>query len=210
MRRGGVKLGLERARVHNAPIGESAHSCRKLSRRDMRHKDGVAPRPVLGTMELGSYMPYSSKQILGCAWLCAALLSSAACTPRRIPPMTVSDLMEDRVTLDGVLMKCNQSPIKARTDSDCLNARIAIERLAKDVDPAVEEKRQADFEHSREQLRLAQEKIRQEQEAKTKVDAYSLPLVPVDPPKPPSGAPPPPQPQAQNQSDSPPLAGTRP
>ena len=172
----------------------------------MRHKDGVAPRPVLGTMELGSYMPYSFKQILGCAWLCAALLSSAACTQRRIPPMTVSDLMEDRVTLDGVLMKCNQNPIKARTDSDCLNARIAIERLAKDVDPAVEEKRQADFERSREQLRLAQEKIRQEQEAKTKVDAYSLPVVPVDPPKPPSSPPP----QAQSQSDSPPLAGTRP
>jgi hypothetical protein len=120
--------------------------------------------------------------------------------------MTVADLMEDRVTLDGVLMKCNQNPIKARTDSDCLNARIAIERLAKDVDPAVEEKRQADFERSREQLRLAQEKIRQEQEAKTKVDAYSLPVVPVDPPKPPSSPPP----QAQSQSDSPPLAGTRP
>ena len=76
--------------------------------------------------------------------------------------MTVADLMEDRVTLDGVLMKCNQNPIKARTDSDCLNARIAIERLAKDVDvdPAVEEKRQAEFERMREQLRLAQEKLR--------------------------------------------------
>jgi hypothetical protein len=174
----------------------------------MRHKDGVALRPVLGTMELGSYMPYSSKQILGCAWLCAAVLSSAACSPRRIPPMTVTDLMEDRVTLDGVLMKCNQNPIKARTDSDCLNARIAIERLAKDVDPAVEEKRQAEFERMRESLRLAQEKLRQEQEAKTKVDAYSLPVMPVDPPRPPSGATP--QAQTQSPSDPPPLAGTRP
>ena len=44
--------------------------------------------------------------------------------------MTVTDLMEDRVTLDGVLMKCNQNKSKARTDSDCLNARIAIDRLA--------------------------------------------------------------------------------
>jgi hypothetical protein len=95
--------------------------------------------------------------------------------------MTVTDLMEDRVTLDGVLMKCNEHPAKARNDSDCLNARIAIERLAKDVDPAVEVKRNAEFERSRDKLRLAQEKVRQEQEAKTKVDAYSLPLVPVDP-----------------------------
>jgi len=95
--------------------------------------------------------------------------------------MTVTDLMEDRVTLDGVLMKCNEHPAKARNESDCQNARIAIERLAKDVDPAVELKRNAEFERSRDRLRLAQEKVRQEQEAKTKVDAYSLPLVPVDP-----------------------------
>lgn len=96
--------------------------------------------------------------------------------------------MEDRVTLDGVLMKCNQHPEKARNDSDCRNARIAIERLAKDVDPAEEAKRNEDFERSREQLRLAQEKARQEQEAKTKVDAYNLPLMPVEPaPSPPPG-----------------------
>ncbi|MEA3196991.1 MAG: hypothetical protein QOF32_1043 [Gammaproteobacteria bacterium] len=103
--------------------------------------------------------------------------------------MTVADLMEDRVTLDGVLMKCNQNPSKARTDSDCLNARIAIERLASQNEPAQEAKRMEEFEHSREKLRLAQEKQRQEQEAKTKVDAYHLPLVPVEPVSPPTPAP---------------------
>jgi len=125
-------------------------------------------------------MPYTIKQFVACGWLVTALLASAGCEPKRVPPMTVTDLMGDRVTLDGVLMKCNQSPAKARNDTDCLNARIAIERLAKDVDPAEEAKRNAEFERSREQLRLAQEKARQEQEAKTKVDAYDLPLVPVD------------------------------
>jgi hypothetical protein len=108
--------------------------------------------------------------------------------------MTVADLMEDRVTLDGVLMKCNQNPAKARTDSDCLNARIAIERLASQSDPAEEAKRAEEFERSREKLRQAQDKQRQEQEAQTKVDAYHLPLVPVDPAPPAStpdaGAPP--------------------
>jgi hypothetical protein len=126
-------------------------------------------------------MRYTIKQIVAAGGLFAAILSGAACEPKRIPPMTVTDLMEDRVTLDGVLMKCNEHPAKARNDSDCLNARIAIERLAKDVDPAQEAKRNAEFEHSRDKLRLAQEKMRQEQEAKTKVDAYNLPLVPVDP-----------------------------
>jgi hypothetical protein len=94
--------------------------------------------------------------------------------------MSVGDLMEDRVTLDGVLMKCNQNPAKARTDSDCLNARIAIERLASQSDPAEDAKRAEEFERSREKLRQVQDKQRQEQEAQTKVDAYHLPLVPVE------------------------------
>ena len=94
--------------------------------------------------------------------------------------MTVQDLMEDRVTLDGVLLKCNEHPDKMHNDSDCLNARVAIERLAKDVDPAEEGRRNAEFERSRDKLRLAQEKVRHDQEAMKKVDAYNLPLVPVE------------------------------
>jgi hypothetical protein len=126
-------------------------------------------------------MPNLIKSILACGCLAAVVAAAAACSPRRIPPMTVTDLMEDRVALDGVLMKCNRDPIKARTDSDCLNARIAIERLASRVDPAQEAKRAEEFERSREQLRLSEDKKRQEQESKTKVDAYHLPLIPVEP-----------------------------
>ena len=131
-------------------------------------------------------MAISIKSIAACGCLGAVILAVAACSPRRIPPMTVADLMEDRVTLDGVLMKCNQNQSKARTDSDCLNARIAIERLASQSEPAKEAKRKEEFERTREQLRLAQEKQRQEQEAKTKVDVYHLPLVPVEPSPPPA------------------------
>jgi len=109
-----------------------------------------------------------------------AVLSGAGCSPKPLPSMTVADLMEDRVTLDGVLLKCNEDPAKARDSIDCLNARIAIERLANDVDPAEEARRAAEFERSREKLRLAQEQLRREQEEKTKVDPYNLPVVPVD------------------------------
>jgi hypothetical protein len=125
-------------------------------------------------------MPYTPKRIAACAALLAVMLCGA-CTPKRIPPMTVEDLMEDRVTLDGVLLKCNEQPSKVRNESDCLNARIAVERLAKDVDPAEEARRNEEFERSREKLRLANEKMRQDQEAAKKVDAYNLPVVPVDP-----------------------------
>ncbi|HEY2634783.1 MAG TPA: hypothetical protein VGI51_08660 [Steroidobacteraceae bacterium] len=134
-------------------------------------------------------MRTSIKSIVACACLGSVMLASAACSPRRIPPMSVTDLMENRVTLDGVLMKCNQDPYRARTDSDCLNARIAIERLASQSEPAREAKRTEEFEQSREKRRSAQEKQRQEQEAKTKVDAYHLPLVPVEPTAPPAPSP---------------------
>ena len=130
-------------------------------------------------------MSISIKSIIACGCLGAVILAMAACSPRRIPPTSVTDLMEDRVTLDGVLMKCNQNQSKARSDSDCLNARIAIERLASKNEPAKEAKRMEEFEQTRERLRLAQEKQRHEQESKTKVDAYHLPLVPVEPPAPP-------------------------
>jgi hypothetical protein len=125
-------------------------------------------------------MPFTLKQFAASAGLVAAILGSAACTPKHIPAMTVQDLMEDRVTLDGVLLKCNEHSAKARNESDCRTARIAVERLAKDVDPAEETRRNAEFERSREKRRLAQEKVRHDQEAKTKVDAYNLPLVPVE------------------------------
>jgi hypothetical protein len=129
---------------------------------------------------VGSYMTLTLKQFAACAGLFAAILGSAGCAPKRIPPMTVQDLMEDRVTLDGVLLKCSEHPEKVKNVSDCLNARVAVERLAKDVDPAEEARRNAEFERSREKLRLAQEKVRHDQEAKTKVDAYNLPVMPVE------------------------------
>ena len=111
----------------------------------------------------------------------ALALPLVACSPRRIPPLGVTDLMDDRVVLDGVLLKCNDDPAKAHYEQECVNARIAIERLASRTDPAEEARRQQEFERSREQLRMAQEKLREEQEAKNKVDPYHLPVLPVDP-----------------------------
>jgi len=150
---------------------------------------GSPDAPFWVTLLVGSYMSMSIKSMIVCGCVAAVVVSTAACSPRRIPPMTVSDLMEDRVALDGVLMKCNRDPGKARNDSDCLNARIAIERLAAQVDPSIEAKRAEDFERSREQLRIAEDKKRQEEESKAKkVDAYHLPVIPVEPTPPPKDA----------------------
>jgi uncharacterized protein YaiL (DUF2058 family) len=131
-------------------------------------------------------MSNSIKSVVIAGCLGTAVLATAACSPRPVPPMTVTDLMEDRVSLDGVLMKCTQNGSKTRNDADCVTARIAVERLASQRDAAEESKHAAQFERSREQLRLSQERLRLEEVAKTpKVDAYHLPLVPVEPPPPP-------------------------
>src|ERR1700721_2862716 len=97
-------------------------------------------------MASGRHMRHSINHILAAGGLCAAILAVLGCAPRRIPPATVEDLMEDRVTLDGILLKCDQDPAKVRNPSDCENARIANRRLASQrVDPQDEEWRQADL-----------------------------------------------------------------
>jgi hypothetical protein len=175
MRFGGVK--------RTARVGRGQEHCQVVRRVTTM---GSSDAPFWVTLVVGSYMPISIKSMIACGCIAAVAVLTAACEPRRIPPMTVSDLMEDRVLLDGVLMKCNRDPGYARSNSDCVNARIAIERLAAQVDPAEEAKRAENFEKSREQLRMLHDKQRQEQEAKKpKVDAYNLPVIPVEPAPPP-------------------------
>jgi hypothetical protein len=162
--------------------------CRaNLSSRDPGHNRRVALGRDFSTMASGSVMRHSTKQFIGYGWLFAALAATAACSPRRIPPMSVEELMADRVSLDGIIMKCDQN-LKLHDTAECANARTAIDRLSsQDVDPTVDKKRQEEFERAREQLRLSQERQRREQEDKTKVDAYSLPVVPVTPTVPAGG-----------------------
>lgn len=151
-------------------------------------------------------MQISIKSIGPGGGLAAVILAMAACSPRPIPPMTVTELMEDRVALDGVLMKCNQNQSKARTDSDCLTARTVVARLAVQSERDVEAKRAAEFERTREKLRLAQDKQRQAQDAKNpKVDAYHLPLVPVETAPPPQAPVPPAAPSTPAGGMSPPV-----
>jgi hypothetical protein len=122
--------------------------------------------------------------------VCLAAVGAAGCKPPRVPPATVTDLMEDRVTLDGIVMKCNNNPRMAKTDVECENARIAIARLAARNEADDTAKREEEFERKREELRLAQEKERAAKASAPKVDAYHLPLVPVEPPAASVAAPP--------------------
>src|SRR5580658_131928 len=147
----------------------------------------TASRPrrlsLLGTIVAGTLMQNALHKtgILGLVG--AAALGLAACSPPPVHHLSVDDLLEDRVMLDGILLKCDQDSGKTRNQADCENARIAVERLAAQQAPAEEAKRREEFERTREKLRLAEEKQR-DQAAKPKLDGYSLPVVPVDPPPP--------------------------
>jgi len=110
--------------------------------------------------------------------LACAMMGIGACSRPRATHASVEDLMEDRVMRDGILMKCSRDPGIRDSDLDCLNARVAIERIAAEKESADAAQREAQFERRREQLRLAQDAQRQAEEAAKKVDPYSLPVVP--------------------------------
>ena len=110
---------------------------------------------------------------------CAAVLVLAGCNSAPLPARTAEELMEDPVMLDGVLMKCNgASSSEVRASAECRNARIAVERLARQREKDEVAKRQAAFERNRERLRLQQEALQRQQEEAKRVDPYKLPLVP--------------------------------
>ena len=51
-------------------------------------------------LEMRNPMPHTVRQLIAFGWLGTAILCSAGCAPKRAPPLTVADLMEDRVMLD--------------------------------------------------------------------------------------------------------------
>jgi hypothetical protein len=113
--------------------------------------------------------------------MAAIVVGSSACERAPSTGISVQDLLDDRVTLDGVLMKCNHYPRDASIGQDCHNARIAIERLATARDETEAAKKQAEFEHHRDRVRAEQEQSKRRRDESQKVDPYKLPLVPADP-----------------------------
>jgi hypothetical protein len=124
-------------------------------------------------------MPTLHRQARSIALLGMACLLLGACKqPREVPP-TVEDLMQDRVALDGILLKCSQG--KSVPGADCEIARVAAERLGAEKEATEVARRQQDFERNREKLRLNDDQRKAAQTEK-KVDVYTMPVVPVEPP----------------------------
>ncbi len=125
-------------------------------------------------------MHNSVKKWVFCGSLEVLAVTLVACGPKHEAPVTVGDMMDDRVVLDGILLKCSRTPSKMNSDSDCINARVAIERLAKVNELGEEKKHAEEFERVREQLRVSEARNHQ-MDTHPKLDGYSLPVVPVEP-----------------------------
>jgi hypothetical protein len=126
----------------------------------------------------------SNPKIVVVGWVFGAILGATSCGSPRVPPPSVSELVEDRVMLDGLLLKCNSNAEFAKSGPDCANARVAVDRLAAQAEVADSAKREAEFERRRDRLRQLQDQQRAQKELESQIDAYHLPVVPVDPPTP--------------------------
>jgi hypothetical protein len=111
----------------------------------------------------------------------AGCLLLGACRQAHDAPPTVEDLMQDRVALDGIMMKCNDQGHRDRAGADCEIARVASERLAAEKESTEIARRQRDFELNRDKLRQSDEQRKAAQAAQKKFDPYTLPVVPVEP-----------------------------
>lgn len=62
--------------------------------------------------------------------LAASLLS--ACAKEEVPPVSVSEFMENRILLEATVVRCAHDRSATKYDAECVNAREAGNRLASD------------------------------------------------------------------------------
>ena len=123
-------------------------------------------------------MKATASRILAIAFCSASVALLVACAEKPLPPLSVEELIADPVMLDGVLMKCNAAATSQRPSIECKNARVAVDRIARQREQEEIAKSEAAFERNRERLRQQQDTLRRQQEEAKKVDPYKLPLIP--------------------------------
>lgn len=113
------------------------------------------------------------------------LLGIVGCGTPRPPPHTVSELIADPVLLQGIAARCGADKRAAAQDTECANARLAIERLAAEEESQHSGERGAQFEREREKRRLQEEQTRRASErAQPGFDPYSSPVTSDKPAEP--------------------------
>ena len=87
--------------------------------------------------------------------LLAAVLG--ACAKEPPPPHSVDEFVENSILLEATMVRCAQDRSKMKYEADCLNAREAVNRIAKAKEEERKKELEAQFERKRRALRRTQE-----------------------------------------------------
>lgn len=80
----------------------------------------------------------------------------AGCTEEP-PPRSVGEFLENRILLEATMVRCGENRNQSKYDSECVNAREAINRIAVEEEKARRKELEAQFERKRKSLRRTQE-----------------------------------------------------
>lgn len=120
-------------------------------------------------------------KVLAVTTTAVLVIASGGCGSSAPPPRGVADLLAEPAILQAVMARCAESRPSVRdADRECLNARIAVERQAREQEAAEAAARHAEFERKREVLRAQEERQKAAAQAAQRRDGYSLPVVPPD------------------------------
>jgi hypothetical protein len=115
---------------------------------------------------------------IGVLWLCG-------CSGPPPAPHSISELVDDRALLQGIMVRCAADEWAAKKDVECANARLAVERIGKVEDTKHDTERGITFQRQREQHRDQEEQARRAAErAHPGFDPYSSPVTPDKPAEP--------------------------
>jgi hypothetical protein len=112
-------------------------------------------------------------------WIAALLasLALAGCGEPTLRARTVDELALDPPVLQGIVSRCEADKRAAATDPECLNARLAAERLARAEDTKHDVDHDREFERQRELRRERDEAQRRAAAQKEPAfDPYSSPV----------------------------------
>lgn len=73
------------------------------------------------------------------------------------PPPTVEELVYDRILLDATMVRCSANRAERKYDPECVNARDAVNRIAREEEKQRREELEAQSERKRQALRRTQE-----------------------------------------------------
>ena len=86
----------------------------------------------------------------------SSLLLLGACA-EEVPPVTVSQFMENPRLLEATMVRCGQNRSEMKYEVECVNARDAVNRLASAEEDAKRQHMEAQSERKRQALRRTQE-----------------------------------------------------